>query len=62
MLCFVPGPIRMYIAGLFLLFLVTMLLAWLGRRDHALILFGISLVLTVAVYFHHATDPLNIGL
>ena len=52
----------MYIAGLFLLFFATMLVAWLGRRDHALILFGISLVLAIAVYLHHATDPLNIGL
>ena len=52
----------MYIAALFLLFTVTMLVAWFGGRGTAMALFVVSLVATVAVYLHHATDTLQIGL
>jgi hypothetical protein len=52
----------MAIAGLFLLFFAAMLLAWLGRRDQALILFGISFVLAIAVFLYHASGVLNVEL
>ncbi|MCB5174665.1 DUF5993 family protein [Microvirga lenta] len=46
---------------LFLLFAATMLAAWLGRRALAFGLFGLSLVLSVADYLHHATDRLPLS-
>ena len=52
----------MLIAGAFLLFFATMLVAWLGRRDHALMLFAVSFVLTIAVFLHHASSALDVGL
>ncbi len=43
---------------LFLLFAATMLLGWRGHRTAALVLFFLSLALSVADYLHHATDRL----
>lgn len=46
---------------LFLLFAITMIVAWRGRRGLALALFGLSLILSVADYLHHATDSLPLS-
>jgi hypothetical protein len=46
---------------LFLAATVTMLAAWLGRRDVALALFGVCLFAAVATYLHHATDILKLS-
>jgi len=46
---------------LFGLFALTMLAAWRGRRTLALALFGLSLILSVADYLHHATDRLPLS-
>jgi hypothetical protein len=46
---------------LFLLFAATMIAAWRGRRALALALFGLSLVLSLADYLHHATDALPLS-
>ena len=46
---------------LFLLFLLAMLIAWLGPRRPAIILFCLTLVLTVADFLHHATDALKLS-
>lgn len=46
---------------LFVLFLGAMLAAWLGPRLLAGALFAIALALTVADYFHHATDALKLS-
>jgi hypothetical protein len=46
---------------LFLLFGAAMLLGWLGRRTLAMALFGLSLLLSVADYLHHATDKLPLS-
>jgi hypothetical protein len=46
---------------LFLASTVTMLTAWLGRREIALALFGASLLAAVATYLHHATDVLKLS-
>jgi len=49
-------------AGLFLLFLITMLLAWSGFRQISIYLFIITLILGTALFLHHATSALNINL
>jgi hypothetical protein len=46
---------------LFLLFGGAMLVGWLGRRKVALVLFGLSLLLSMADYWHHATDKLPLS-
>lgn len=46
---------------LFLLFAAAMLAGWTGRRGLAFALFGISLILSVADYLHHATDRLPLS-
>ena len=48
-------------AVLFLLFALAMLAGWFGHRGLALALFGLSLVLSVADYLHHATDSLPLS-
>jgi len=48
-------------AVLFLLFALAMLAGWFGHRSLALALFGLSFVLSVADYFHHATDALPLS-
>ncbi len=49
-------------AGLFLLFLIIMLMAWFGMRSIAIYLFVITLVLCTVWFLHHATSNLNINL
>lgn len=46
---------------LFVLFGAAMVAGWRGSRGAALILFGLSLVLAVAEYLHHATDRLPLS-
>jgi hypothetical protein len=46
---------------LFGLFAVTMVVAWKGHRTVALALFGLSLILSLADYMHHATDKLPLS-
>ena len=46
---------------LFLLFLLAMLLAWLGPRRPAIAVFCIALALLVADFLHHATDVLKLS-
>ena len=48
--------------GLFFLFLITMLLAWFGFRQISIYLFIITLILSTALFLHHATTTLNINL
>ncbi len=50
------------IALLFALLLVCMLLAWRAQRNLALVLFGITIVISVYWLKFHATDPLTIVL
>lgn len=46
---------------LFLLFALAMLAGWFRHRSLALGLFGLSLILSVADYLHHATDKLPLS-
>lgn len=49
-------------ALLFALLLITMLLAWLGKRKWAITLFVVALILTVFWFSHHITSHININL
>lgn len=51
----------MEFTALFLAVTIAMLVAWLGRRSLALILFAMVLVACVATYLHHATDTLTLS-
>jgi hypothetical protein len=49
-------------AALFLLFVITMILIWTNRQREALILSLVTLLLTLAVFWHHITTILDIRL
>lgn len=49
-------------ALLFLLFTVSMLLCWYGKKKPAVVLFLITIALCAFWFKHHATDTLNIYL
>jgi hypothetical protein len=51
----------MEFTALFLAITIVMLVAWRGPRSLALILFGITLIASVATYLHHATDALKLS-
>ena len=48
-------------ALLFLLFGLTMLAVWFGKRRPALGLFAVSLLLSIAWFKYHVTEPLNLS-
>jgi Family of unknown function (DUF5993) len=51
----------MEFTALFLAVTVVLLFAWCGARPVALALFAATLVASVAVYLHHATDALTLS-
>ena len=48
--------------GLFFMFLVVLLLVFLGKRNAALVLVVLNLLLCFGMLLHHATDTLQIRL
>ena len=51
----------MEFTGLFLAITIVMLVAWLGSRTVAMMLFAATLIACVATYLHHATDALQLS-
>jgi len=51
----------MEFTALFVAVTVAMLVAWLGARPVALLLFAAVLAASIATYLHHATDVLNLS-
>ena len=51
----------MFFGGLFSLFAVTMLVAWFGKPRAVFLLFALAMVLTGALYLHHATSILPLS-
>jgi Family of unknown function (DUF5993) len=51
----------MEFTALFLAITVVMLVAWLGSRTVALVLFAATLIASVATYLHHASDVLRLS-
>ncbi len=51
----------MEFTALFLSVLIVMAVSWRGSHRLALALFAIVLLASVATYFHHATDTLNLS-
>jgi len=49
-------------AGLFLLFVTVMMLAWYGKRQASIVLIVITLILCTLWFWHHVSQPLNINL
>ncbi|MFT4593195.1 MAG: Na+/melibiose symporter-like transporter [Phycisphaerales bacterium] len=47
---------------LFLLFAITMLLAWFGKKKTSVVTFIVTIVLCAFWFKHHATDTLHIYL
>jgi Family of unknown function (DUF5993) len=47
--------------ALFLGLTVVLLVASLGPRSLALVLFAITFIASVAIYLHHATDTLQLS-
>ena len=48
--------------SLFLLFAVSMLLLWFGKKKYSFILYLITLVLCGLWFKHHVSDKINIDL
>lgn len=48
-------------AGLFLLFAVTMILAWQGKKQVSIGLFLITIILCALWFMHHVTEPLKLN-
>lgn len=51
----------MFFSGLFSLFAATMLVAWFGKPRMAYGLFALAMLLTGALYLHHATSNLPLS-
>ena len=51
----------MEFTALFLAVVVVMATAWCGSRRLTLGLFAITLIASVAIFFHHATDVLKLS-
>ena len=51
----------MFFAVVFLLFAVTMLVAWFGKPRVAFMLFALAMVLTGALYLHQASSTLPLS-
>jgi len=51
----------MYFTVVFLLFAVTMFFAWFGNPRVAYMLFALAMVLTGALYLHHASSTLPLS-
>lgn len=51
----------MNFAVIFLLLAAAMLVAWKREGRLPYVLFGLAMVLTVALYFHHATSQLPLS-
>jgi len=49
-------------AGLFLLFLITMVIAWYGKKRASIAVFFVTLLLCALWFVHHISDPININL
>lgn len=47
---------------IFSLLLVTVMTAWLGRRDASIYLFFASYFFAVGLFFHHLTDVIGLSL
>ena len=53
--------ILIMMSGLFLLFVITMVLALYGKRQISIALFFLTLILCVLLFWHHVTEPLNLN-
>jgi hypothetical protein len=42
--------------------LVAVMLAWFGKRRESMLIFGLDLILAVAVFFHHVTTAIGLSL
>jgi hypothetical protein len=51
----------MEFTALFLGLTAALLVAWLGRRGVALVLFAVAFIASVAIFLHHATDTLQLS-
>ncbi len=55
------ASVAMFFTGLFSLFAATMLVAWFGTPRKAFMLFALAMVLTGALYLHHASSKLPLS-
>jgi 4-hydroxybenzoate polyprenyltransferase len=54
--------VKAMMAGLFLLYFVAMILAWVQKRQAAIMVFLVAIVLSLFWFMHHATDRPDIML
>lgn len=52
----------MYITIAFSVLLLAIMLAWFGKRDRAVIVFTVSLILATLTFIHHMTDSIGLSL
>jgi len=46
----------------FIVFLLALMSAWFGKRDKAMIVFTISLILSTLSFIHHMTNTIGLSL
>lgn len=52
----------MYIAICFIVLFIASMFAWLGKRDSALLLFSLALIMASGTFYHHMTSVLGLSL
>lgn len=52
----------MYISIVFGVLFVAIMIAWFGKRDRAVIVFTISMILAVITFIHHVTSTIGLSL
>lgn len=52
----------MYISIAFCVLLFAIMLAWFGKRDRAVIVFTVSMILATLTFVHHMTNSIGLSL
>lgn len=52
----------MYVAICFCVLLIATMFAWFGKRDSALLVFSLAMIMAIGTFFHHMTSVLGLSL
>lgn len=52
----------MYIAITFCVLLVALMFAWFGKREGALLVFSVGLIMAIGTFYHHMTSVIGLSL
>ncbi len=52
----------MYISIAFFVLLIAIMFAWFGKRDRAIVVFTVSMILATLTFIHHMTSYIGLSL